>query len=82
MADRTCLGCRKVLDKKKLIRFVSINETLTADIENKLPGRGAYICPERECLESACRKKDAFQRALKRKAAMPGVDDIWQAIKK
>jgi predicted RNA-binding protein YlxR (DUF448 family) len=48
-----------------LIRLVrSPGGTVVIDERGKLPGRGAYLCVRRECLEKA-RKSKALVRALK-----------------
>ena len=54
MPQRTCVACRQVKAKRELVRVV---RTLRGDIEidttGKMDGRGAYLCPNRECLEKA-----------------------------
>lgn len=63
--QRTCLGCRQVLDQKSLIRFVRApGGQLLVDLRNRLPGRGAYTCWTRNCLEQAVRRQ-AFNRSFK-----------------
>ena len=47
MPDRTCLGCRSVLDKSSLVRLARGKDgLLEMDESGKLGGRGAYICPK------------------------------------
>lgn len=61
---RQCVGCKKVLPKKELLRFVSLgSNTIAFDKKGRLSGRGAYLCPDRSCLERAIRDK-RLQRAL------------------
>jgi len=63
---RTCVGCRTVRPKKELIRVVRDPQgELHVDKTGKLSGRGAYICPSLECLESAVRG-NRLERALER----------------
>ena len=58
--QRQCVGCREMKDKKALIRVVRSPEgTISLDFKGKLPGRGAYVCPNPECLKKA-RKSRAF----------------------
>lgn len=46
--------CRVKADKHKLIRLVRHPEGgAVVDITGKLPGRGAYICPDEECVSHA-----------------------------
>ena len=56
--QRSCLGCGSTKDKGELLRFVlGPDGVLTPDLKGKLPGRGAYTCPSRECLGLAAKKK-------------------------
>ena len=51
---RTCTGCRQVKNKKDLIRVVRDKEgNVFVDVTGRQNGRGAYICPNEECLEKA-----------------------------
>lgn len=63
---RKCTGCGERKPKKELIRVVynKNNEEVNIDKTGKLPGRGAYICPEIECLKKA-KKANSLSRALK-----------------
>jgi hypothetical protein len=64
LPQRTCTGCREVKPKKALIRIVRTPEkTIIVDPTGKANGRGAYICPRKECLESAIKSK-RLSRAL------------------
>ena len=50
--------------KKELIRAVRSPEgKISLDFKGKLPGRGAYVCRKKECLEKA-KKSRAFERAF------------------
>jgi uncharacterized protein len=49
---RTCVACRKVQDKKDLIRLVhTADGNIEADIKGKKTGRGAYLCRTVDCWE-------------------------------
>ena len=51
---RKCTGCQEMKDKRTLVRVVrSENGEFSVDFTGKKPGRGAYICPNLECLEKA-----------------------------
>ncbi|OXM71996.1 YlxR family protein [Amycolatopsis thermalba] len=67
---RTCVGCKKRAAAGELLRVVAQDGRLVADIRRRLPGRGAWLHPEPECLAKAERRR-AFPRALK----VPGVLD-------
>ena len=61
---RQCLGCREEKPKKELIRVVRSPEgTLSLDFRGKAPGRGAYVCPNADCLKKALNSR-AIGRAL------------------
>jgi len=67
--QRQCLGCREMKNKRDLIRAVRSPEgEITLDFKGKKPGRGAYVCPQAECLRKA-RKSRALERAFS--AAIP-----------
>ncbi|MHB8840962.1 MAG: RNase P modulator RnpM [Candidatus Aquicultor sp.] len=58
LPQRTCTGCREIKPKKALIRIVRTPEkTIIVDPSGKANGRGAYICPRKECLEAAIKSK-------------------------
>ena len=50
---RTCLACRQVKAKHELIRLVhTLDGNIEIDTSGKKAGRGAYLCPARECWEA------------------------------
>lgn len=62
MARRTCLGCRQEADRDELVRLVALPDgTLGIDPKGSLPGRGAWVHPQRECATQAAR---GLSRAL------------------
>jgi predicted RNA-binding protein YlxR (DUF448 family) len=61
--QRTCVGCREVLPKRKMIRLVRTADGVQVDPTGKLAGRGAYLHDRRECWERAL--KGALGHALK-----------------
>ncbi len=64
MPMRQCLGCREHKPKKELIRVVRSPEgTISLDFRGKASGRGAYVCPQADCLKKAIRAR-ALERAL------------------
>ena len=64
LPQRQCVGCRERKEKRELIRVVRSPEGgISLDFECKKPGRGAYLCPDPECLKRA-RKSRALERAL------------------
>jgi predicted RNA-binding protein YlxR (DUF448 family) len=61
--QRTCVGCREVLPKRRLIRLVRTAQGVQVDPTGKLAGRGAYLHDRRECWERAL--KGPLAHALK-----------------
>lgn len=73
---RQCLGCREHKPKKELIRVVRSPEgDVSLDFKGKLPGRGAYVCPQAACLAKA-RKSRALERAFE--TALP--NQVYEAL--
>jgi len=75
--QRMCVGCREMKNKRDLIRIVRTPEgTITADNTGKKPGRGAYVCPNLDCLQAAIKGK-RLQKALEHEIPQ----DVLEAIK-
>ena len=56
--QRMCVGCRQMMPKKELIRVVKSPEgVISVDDRGKMPGRGAYICHNEDCLNKAYKAK-------------------------
>lgn len=63
--QRTCIACRRVGDKRQLIRVVRTPASgVRIDPTGKLNGRGAYLCQARPCWDKALRT-GLLGRALK-----------------
>lgn len=63
--QRTCVGCRKILPKREMVRIVRTpNQGVKIDESGKASGRGAYLCRERKCWEKALSEK-RLEHALK-----------------
>ena len=67
IAMRTCLVCRGKQPKAMLLRLVLQQQWVTEDLEQIMPGRGAYVCPNSVCL-SRLRFDKRLQRAFRGKA--------------
>ena len=62
--QRQCMGCRERKAKREMIRVVRTPEgNVNLYFGGKMNGRGAYICPDPECLKKV-RKSKALDRSL------------------
>ena len=62
--QRQCMGCRERKSKREMIRVVrGTDGTVHLDFGGKALGRGAYLCPNPECLKKAM-KANSLGRAL------------------
>ena len=76
--QRQCMGCRERKNKRDIIRVVRSPEgAVSLDFGGKLNGRGAYLCPNPECLKRAIRSK-ALDRSLE--VAIP--EDVYARLEK
>ena len=76
--QRQCMGCRERKEKRRMIRVVRTPEgNVNLDFSGKMNGRGAYICPDPECLKKALRSK-ALDRSLE--VAIP--EDVYTRLEK
>ena len=76
--QRRCMGCRERRAKRELIRVVRTPEgEVKLDFGGKMNGRGAYLCPNPECLKKAIRSK-ALDRSLE--VTIP--EEVYQRLQK
>ncbi len=76
--QRMCMGCGQLKPKKELLRVVRTPDgviELDPSPAGKKPGRGAYLCPRRECLALAVKAK-RLERALEH----PISDEVWAKL--
>jgi uncharacterized protein len=66
---RTCLGCGQQRPQKELVRIVVFDGILMVDAGGRLPGRGAYLCPGRECVSRLLKKRGRLSYSLR--ASLP-----------
>ena len=73
---RMCAACRERFPKAQLLR-VALSEEGEAvlDKEQRVMGRGAYVCYNRRCVERA-KKHRSLERALK--VSVSG--SVWEAL--
>ena len=73
---RRCNGCGESKPKKELVRVVRApSGEISIDLVGKKPGRGAYLCPNSDCLTKAKKKK-----ALERCFEQPVPAEVYDAL--
>ena len=76
--QRQCMGCRERKAKKEMIRVVrGTDGQVNLDFSGKLNGRGAYICPDPECLKKAQKAK-----SLERSLEVPIPQEVYDRLDK
>jgi predicted RNA-binding protein YlxR (DUF448 family)/ribosomal protein L30E len=79
-AQRSCLGCRRVMDRDQLVRYaLSPEGEILVDYRKKLPGRGAYTCPDSRCLLAAVKGRQ-FDRAFKGGNKKPSPEALLEEL--
>lgn len=80
---RTCIGCRTTEHPDQLVRVVTepTDSGLRAVVDRtgRLGGRGAWLHPSHECLDSALRRRAfrrAFRAAVDTEAVAPELDAL------
>lgn len=72
--QRMCVGCGQMKSKKELIRVVRTPDgviEIDSSPAGKRPGRGAYLCRDKECLAKAIKAK-----RLERSLEQPISDEV------
>ena len=76
--QRRCMGCRERKEKRQLIRVVRQPDgNVLLDFSGKVSGRGAYLCPNKECLIRARKAK-----SLERNLEVPIPDEVYARLEK
>src|SRR5215472_19092910 len=80
-SQRRCIATGEIHDRSSLLRFVvGPNGELIADIASRLPGRGLWLTPRRDILESAI-TRGVFARVARRAITAPsGFADRVEAL--
>ena len=80
---RQCVGCHEMKAKREMIRVIKTAPTeegeteIILDATGRKNGRGAYICPNRECLAMAI-----INKGLERSFKMPIPKDVYETLTK
>ena len=75
---RKCVGCQEMKGKKEMIRVIRTSEgEFLLDATGRKNGRGAYLCPNSDCLAKAVKNK-GLERSFKQ--AIP--KEVYEALEK
>lgn len=75
---RQCIGCQEMKNKKEMIRVLKTTEgEIVIDTTGKRNGRGAYICPSKECFLKAVKSR-GIERSLK----MSIPKEVYESLEK
>ena len=75
---RKCVGCQEMKRKKEMIRVIRTSEgEFLLDATGRKNGRGAYLCPNSDCLAKAVKNK-GLERSFKQ--AIP--KEVYEALEK
>ena len=73
-----CVGCQEMKSKKEMIRVIRTSEgEFLLDATGRKNGRGAYLCPNSDCLAKAVKNK-GLERSFKQ--AIP--KEVYEALEK
>jgi predicted RNA-binding protein YlxR (DUF448 family) len=62
---RTCTSCGKRKEKDRLFRYVWRAGSIVADRKQVLPGRGAYCCMDKGCVDLLQKRKKKWKRLFR-----------------
>ena len=75
---RQCIGCGEMKPKKEMLRVIkTAEEEIMLDTTGRKNGRGAYLCPNSECLKKAIKGK-----GLERSFKMSIPKDVYEILTK
>lgn len=75
---RQCVGCQEMKSKKEMMRIVRTDtQEFLLDATGKKNGRGAYICPNPECLKKAIKNK-GLERSFKQAISK----EVYESLEK
>lgn len=77
-----CVGCRAMKEKRSLVRVVRTEDGgAKVDPTGKMNGRGAYVCPDAECLRRAVKSR-ALDRALEVKISPEVMEQLASEVER
>lgn len=79
---RQCIGCGQMKEKKELVRIIKTpQDEILLDVTGKQNGRGAYICPDSNCLRKVITSK-GLDRSFKMSIPAEVYDNLAEELKK
>ncbi len=79
--ERTCLACGRKTGKVELLRLAGNKEgKIAIDPQQKLPGRGAYVCRTLACGE-LLKKRKGLHHGFRRQVSTEVYDQILQYLR-
>ena len=79
--QRSCVSCRTVREKKDLLRIVVTPEgDVVYDPSGKMAGRGAYLCPNEECITQELKKAAKLSKGLKKPLTDEEIKALAQSL--
>ncbi len=77
---RACVGCKEKKPKRDLIRIVSVpGGPVEIDLTGKKSGRGVYICPDKACMDRACKAR-RLEKNLKREIPASLKEEVYRIL--
>lgn len=73
---RMCISCRQMKPKAELIRIVKSQDLIIVNANNKVNGRGLYVCKDAKCIENCCKKK-----LINKSLSCMVEDDVYNLLK-
>jgi uncharacterized protein len=79
--ERSCAACRRRAPRESLLRCVADQAgRLRVDPLQRAPGRGVYLCPDRDCVSEACRRgAQELARGLRRRLQPLAAEQLQRA---
>jgi hypothetical protein len=79
--ERTCLACGRKATKSALLRITRNSDgMITIDPDQRLPGRGAYVCRTIVCAE-LLKRKQGLHRGFRRPVPVEIYENILNLLR-
>lgn len=80
MPIRTCVGCQCRDEQGRLLRLVAdAAGRLRIDDPRRLPGRGAWVHPQRTCVDGVG-QRGLLGRSLRRSVQPLSLEELWRRV--